>query len=465
MNPTKIGCLFFALLIAASCGKKVNKEDSPNFPETPRNGTAPDPGIHDIFDQYSAVCEEECHPSVAKLIVYNEGSEVTCTGTLVAPDVVVTSSNCLPRNLRLPSLSCVNNIYAIFPGSSSLKPQRVKCDIILSSTNLSGLRDPALFKSDYAFIRLSESVKRPVVEISNDGLEKNARYTAWKMENKRFSRSKSSVMKKDTCDVFYNSYANPFTRSKRSPMVTVKGCEIEEGSLGAPVISERNEILGLLSAPMDQGLIKQLEKAELLSGDVDGVQNIQHVFNMGCSETPRRMRGFALATECFRDIDIVELNKLRNPMLRYDNNHTQAGDLQAHIISGLEEDMKYIKWNIRFINLAGNSGKAIARYVSPECFKNPEKWQREFRQGWIWRRRLKRKVQVETKHKRKFIEVKLNNKLLPHLVVGEDKGKVSYDVEFNPRSVVNESTSYVLLKDSDKDIEFQEKFDAVSVCE
>ncbi|MEX1099485.1 MAG: hypothetical protein WEB87_03595, partial [Bacteriovoracaceae bacterium] len=209
---------FLALLLLGSCAREMGKKEGKEFRKVPRNQTHIDPDIQEFFRSQSAYCPSgDCHPSVGSLVTLERGKIKYCTATLVAEDVLLTSSNCLPRNLKIPNVSCVNNVYAIFPDVYGYREERSLCSLILASDSLKEDEDPALWKNDFAFIKLKTPLNRQFAQISKEGLQEEESYAVWKMEYE--TTEQRAGLKWESCSPFYDSYANPFAQNNSSPMI------------------------------------------------------------------------------------------------------------------------------------------------------------------------------------------------------------------------------------------------------
>ncbi|MCO4755638.1 MAG: trypsin-like peptidase domain-containing protein [Bacteriovoracaceae bacterium] len=420
--------------LVVSCAKKVDKDIEDKNLRTPRNQTQIDPVIHRFFQEQELLCDTgACHPSVAKLVLFDRGALEFCSGVLVAPDVILTSSNCLTRNLKHPNISCLNNVFVIFPGSASMMQEKVRCDVVLSSNILEEDEDPALWRSDFAFLKLKSTPNRSYVSINRDGLELNKTYHQWKID---VDSERSATLKKSECKTLFDSYANPFSRQKYSPMITVSGCDYSEGNIGSPVFNDKGEVVALLSATMDQELRNYVLANDML---VEEIQPIQHVSNLACEDHAVSSSKSHRDSECNKRIDIVTLDKYRSRLLNSRKTHMQN---MSWVESELEKEDKYFKWDVKFFsNKRGNTLEA--HYGRPKCFFDVNSWVGEFSGGWRGRS-IYTYGFIEVSHKSYLLETKLDSQLKPvsTLIEGEDK---TYKVEFNPAGAFFDSITEVTI--------------------
>ena len=408
-------------LLLSSCAKKLEEEKDTDIGRTPRNQASVDPDIQSFFRTQIAYCEEDCHPAVAKLVVYDRGNVEYCTATLISKNVLVTSANCLFRNLRVPHISCVNNIFAIFPSTGYYTKSSAMCDEVLSASLNVGYGDPALWKGDFAFIKLREPVDRRPVDISRNGLKEGEAYLSYRMD---FLSDTIAKQEKEVCKPLFNTYANPFAQNVNSPMIPVSDCSFKEGNMGAPLFNVKGQLAGLLSSKMDEGLSTYVNDNDIMAEEM---ASIQHASNFACADVPLSWeRSFSSDKECFKKIDITRLDRLRSKLLNSMEIHEEN---MAAIEAEVEKPSKYFKWDLKFYS-DRRASTLEAHYGMPKCFFDIESWIAEFSRG-VWRRNVYTYGFVEVEHPSYTLRAKLNRLLKPVSVVEEGEPKL-YKMEFNP---------------------------------
>lgn len=434
MTKTWILLIALAPLFLASCGKEFKKDQETQNIRAPRNTTVVDPDVQSFFRSQTAGCLGDCHPSVAKLVVYERGRVRYCTGTLVEQDLLATSSNCLSRNLQLPNISCVNSVFAVFPKMKGLEEAKVNCERVVSSTSLDQDQDPALWRNDFAFIRLKEPAGREPVDISREGLPEDENLVVWKMD---YLDDRRASLESDKCKPTYDTYANPFSQKRFSPMVAVADCEFSEGNLGAPLFNERGEMVGLLSSKMDKGISAYVRNNDILS---ESLASLHHASNFACADIPlEEEAGYRPENECFKEIGYARLDRHRSRML---NSRVTHQENMLAIEEELERADKYFMWDVKFFS--DKRGSLLeAHFGMPKCFLGANNWINEFSTGW-WRRSVYTYGSIEVAHPRYLLKTKLNRLLRPvsHLEKGEMK---TYKVEFNPAEAYFSKNTYVTI--------------------
>ncbi len=138
--------LTLIFITCISCGKEVENTTNSSDGKGPRTqqDNHADPSILRFIAKQTVSCEDEeyCPENIAKLVVIDRQSTKYCTGTLIAPDIMMTSSSCLIPSLRIPNHSCSANLFAIFPKSGIKTAVSVGCSKILASDSNDDI-DPA----------------------------------------------------------------------------------------------------------------------------------------------------------------------------------------------------------------------------------------------------------------------------------------------------------------------------------
>lgn len=417
----KIGFILLSCLLAASCGKKIDKSSSSPNGEGDRDGRDTDVSgnLQRFIDRQNHDCLDElhCNESVAKLVVVERQNVRYCTATLIGKDMLLTSSSCLPKTLRVPGLNCSANIFAIFPKTTFHKKQVARCaQVVSSDTNEE--TDPALWNSDYAFIKLNTRLNRRVLKVSRNGLKEDTPYRSYKVD---FENDYDASQKLSYCFPVYDTYANPFSTQKFSPLVTVRECENISGNSGAPVIDFSGDIVGVFSGNLDKGVDTFITNTNLL---IEPMAPIHHVANTACMKTPKMFNTSGLNKECRKGISTALLDKYREQLLNSKKIHAKN---MNDIKDELETPERYFKWKINFLKDA--KGKSYEpHFDKPKCFFDINSWIDEFKR--VGRIRSWGTVEIDVPNFK--LETKLDRRLKAISFVA-DKGSKKYFVSFNPR--------------------------------
>lgn len=425
-----IAILSFLLFMA--CGRNFEEGDKKKDP--PRNSENErrvSDSVRNFALTQSVECEDEifCNTAVAKVIVLDRGDIKYCTGVLVKEDILLTSSSCLAKSLRFPKVSCTNSIISVFPGDTFRKQETVFCDEVISASNIRDDLDPALRSSDYAFIKLKNKVTRKPVTVSKLGIDRNASYTIWKAD---YETNRVGVIRSKVCIPFYDSYANPFSSRKTSPLVTMRDCGFEEGSLGAPIINLKGEVVGVVAGSLDKSV-----EGYASSFLIEELADIMHVSNLHCSYLPWENISPDFDLECSKDTSVLSLDRKRSSILTNVEIHRRNFN---NIQSELEVYEKYFIYDIIFRRMK-NGFDFELDMGRPKCFQNIRDWIGEFTR---WRGRVRTYAEISTTLPRYELKTKLNRILKPISEIN-DLGEKEFTVEFNPASSLFETNTYVTI--------------------
>lgn len=451
----RISLLSILTIIAlnVSCGRHINdKKDNDNDDRDNNNERTVSNATRDFIKTQSIVCEDDifCNSSIGKLVVIHRGELKYCTATLVGPDIVMTSSSCLSRSMRFSGFECANSAVVVFPGDSFRTPTSAFCKNVIQASKIKDGEDPSLRKDDVAFIKLDKIVNRKPLKVARSGMSEKMTYTVWKSD---FENTKVSVLKSRPCIPFFNSYANPYSEKKYSPMVTFFDCKFEDGNLGAPLINIKGEVVGVLSGEMDQAVANYASRFL-----IEEMANIFNVSNLACVAFPWDNITPNFDMECMKNINVNQLDLKRARIL---------SDVKVHfrnmnkIKNELEVYERYFLWKIVFRQ--SKSGYEFEIDMGrPKCFQMINDWIGEFTR---WRGRIRTYAYKEIQLPFYRLTTKLNRLLFPISEV-EDLGEKDFSIEFNPYEAFFNKNTYVDITRETFGVRSTIDFDNVSdICQ
>jgi hypothetical protein len=425
----KVFFLPLITFILISCGKQMEDSSDGNGRRVvPRKPTPT--SLLRFIEKQKVECEDEffCPESVAKLVVVDRETIRYCTGTLIDGKTMVTSSSCLTPSLRIPELDCSENIFILFPRTHIRPAMRAKCDKVTISDSNNSSTDPALWRSDFTFFKLQERVPRKPMRYSRRGMSEGSPYVAWKVD---YETDTDGILRSETCYPVFHSYANPFGSKRSSPMIPVADCEYLEGNAGSPLINSKGSMVGLYSERLDKTVGTFILNSDILS---EPMANIHHVANMSCVKTPKDLATYIYDSECNKDINVNQLDRLRSRIISSRSVHQSNMNF---IKKELEEPIKYFKWDVHFVpNARRNAFEAHVK--RPKCFYDIDKWVWEFtRLG-----RIRTFAFINVDYPRYRLYTKLNRQLKAVSVVDNSQTK-SYRIEFNPKYAKQVGNTFV----------------------
>lgn len=417
------------LFLILSCGQDV-KNNKPTQEEPVRNERSDRPVFNDLtVENQKVVCEDKdtCPAFVAKVMISSRGVYSSCTGTLIEGNKVITSASCIPESLRTSQLDCSDTIFVFFPATSQYQERRSACKLI-HKLQFGNSAEMATWKRDYLIFELKEQISREYSRINKEAdFSQDSAYDVWSAVT---IDGFNSVVKSQTCSPVYESYANPFAVNQHSSFVPLANCQSLSGGVGAAVLSTNDELLAVMSSPLNTQTVEILKRQDLLSEDT---LTFSHSTNTKCisfAEEP-------LNIDCNISTSIRELDILRSRLLTSTDIHDE---FIQKIINSAESSSKYIRWQVSFYkSVLSNLYEA---HLTPRCFVNPNSWMNEF-EGWVGR--IKRKATRDVTLPKFVFGTKLNKLLKPISFQSSEDDKV-YTFTFSPRAVANDASSYVNME-------------------
>jgi hypothetical protein len=244
------------------------------------------------------VCEKGsgCSASVSLLTITRRGESNQCMASLVGNDLLVTTSHCLPEELRVAGAKCQGLIRAQFPAVGDFPEVQADCKEVVSA---SSLYDRARARPDYAFIRLASHLNRPILQFDHSGFENR---TAFQMIQTVPALSSSDGivrMTSQTCYSVQRSIALPGSIHPKSSVVTMTDCTPEPSSEGAPLLDQQGRIRGIIQSLVPQfRILKRIDNQKLLGDKIDA---ISWATNFACVRFPENDDAFYIPPPCQED--------------------------------------------------------------------------------------------------------------------------------------------------------------------
>lgn len=404
------------LVLIASCGKEAKKvEDRVNDRAPERRASFPE-----LADNQKVVCENilECPEYVAKVTVISENSIRYCTGTLIDDDKIVTSAQCLNKNMRVPHIRCDENVFFAFPQSAFSPAKRVACDkILFADRNV--YQDPALWRNDIVVFKLKEKVGRHYPFITRRGVENSSETYVWKID---YKDELVGTLKKVSCDSMIKNYLIPYGKDGYTPVFTAGNCNLkEEGNTGAPILKD-GKLIGVYSLPIRDRLVNFLKAKKLIGRS----QSMDYFYfsNVACSRYSG-LGGYGAPRSCRKKISLRKLDSLRASFIEGNDIH---GANLASIKRELEAPERYFLWSAEPKKI--RDGEFAITMGKPKCIYKSSEWINEFRAS---RRSIYNVGTVTVVWPDYRLRTKLNKYLIADSFI-EKEGVKEFDITFNPYS-------------------------------
>lgn len=192
-----------------------------------------------LMAQQSLECAaESCPDAVARLFVVNfddAARSTLCTGTLVAPRLLLTNSHCLENGTLAKTCS---GLYAVF--NTKKKGHEVaRCASIRYRHNFT-TKGTKLSERDYALVELDRDVHAEIPALDRVGFGPGEQVFPVVVDHINIQRAR--IVRLDCT-------ASAETRNGRD--LVLQRCPAIGGNSGSPIMNERGEVAGVLYAAQD----------------------------------------------------------------------------------------------------------------------------------------------------------------------------------------------------------------------
>lgn len=406
-------------ILLISCGKSI-KDSGPstNSKERVLEEVSIDAGVKNFLELQNLECtEDKCPESLAQVFVMDKDEVKTCSGILIEDNKVLTSASCLDRELKVPYISCSENVFTVFARNGAAKQTYTGCKrITVVDNNIE--RNPELWERDIAILELDRVVPRKAISINDKGLSDGQLLTTWGI--RKTAKYKSRI-EKTQCQVLLNTYLNPYSTHSDSPMAVVTGCDLKKGVVGAPMLVGES-LYAIYSKEMSEFRYRYFQRSNLVIGDL---KQYFHVTNASC-----------VYKDCMLITSTEDTDILRAKMLANKEIHT------SNIVRLKREaniNNKYFMHTLDFLPTETGFQAHLGR---PLCVLNSNNWIGEFTTRW--RRNIYVKGFVSYSIPNMVLQTKLNSdlKAVSHLNVD---GQKKFNIEFNPYGAHVQANTYVKI--------------------
>jgi hypothetical protein len=220
-------------LILSSCGKTVTT-DTNLFELKPYTK-------EEILDLQELDCAEgNCPSGVVRVLNFENNELFTCSGFLIAADVVVTNGHCVPKISLKTKVRC-EDLYIVGQGVSSGRHQISQCNHLIDSNYLTTNNDD----KDFAVIKLKKPLSGAVFPVSPDGIENDISLTAWTV--RQIDSLKSTIEKKSCRSVMDHILHSNYFRAD-APSVSINCAKkVIPGNSGSVLVDVNGRAKAILS--------------------------------------------------------------------------------------------------------------------------------------------------------------------------------------------------------------------------
>ena len=199
--------------------------------------------------------EGECPGGVALLLGKKQDGEMDrCSSFLINSRTLVTNRHCIPEDLQDRALSCAGRLTAVFPKTPRFASERAECEAIISISK--SVEEFPTGQPDYAVIRLNRPVKRPIFQISREGLPNRTKLATYSFDPVSGSPVKA-ILRKKFCESLQNTDLIPGYSDALSPVASFIGCQIIRGNSGSVAVDDQGRVRAIVHAtwPMEKNYV------------------------------------------------------------------------------------------------------------------------------------------------------------------------------------------------------------------
>ncbi|MBC7384885.1 MAG: trypsin-like peptidase domain-containing protein [Cryobacterium sp.] len=362
--------LSLCLLASTSCGrwnhhpnKRADKLRAENLKKS-----------RDRAEKTVVSCEvEDCNPSIAMFVGVEEKATESCTASLVGDGIAMTNSHCIPNDLRAEGKDCRGRIFLFFPDVTGFIAERAECSEVIQTSfkEEGGDANP-----DYAFFRLREKPKRPVLQMSGEGFEKSAIYRVDKVDPFVEQDHLAGVLRVAKCQSAFGTFALPESNDPLSPLMTFRadaGCEIRPGNSGAPLTDASGHVRGLIQGKFE----KNPASTQSVSQSALLASSLRLGSNLACLPLHAKLTSAPeLAAGCSKRSDSAKLKMLETVRVKRVWEKVLE-EVSAQSKDKVENDFDSV-FDWKPVKTSGGAG-APGVTLAPVCIRKSSLWAARFK--------------------------------------------------------------------------------------
>ncbi len=258
MSFLKCVVSIITLFLLAACSPDIeltdeNSEEYRYFDDEPAARTA--------FEDASIQCGDgECPESTVGVFTLQLDAYSTkmgqCSGTLIAPDKVLTNEHCLPEDLSRAGASCKGQIRLAFAETPSHPQEVVDCERIEQVSVVLDKKDA--LRPDWAILKLERPVSRRFRSLSQeDGIQAEQPVKLYKINFDFTHPDPTGFVVETSCLANTPHYFSREHIGSLSAVFNISDCDTKliSGNSGSGVVNQQGELVGVFSFinPIEDG--------------------------------------------------------------------------------------------------------------------------------------------------------------------------------------------------------------------
>ncbi len=202
-----------------------------------------------LFEAARVFCDiQDCPGYIGGMVhvEYLAGGIGRCTVSLIADDLIITNSHCVPKDSTELSMT-----DALFPRTREFPEERVKIRAVVTASSIerNETSPDYLHKKDFAVLRLAQPVRRTHLKIDRNGVPDNLKLTAYSADpitshlptKSGHQRAPYAKITKQECVSRQGTAKVPSYIQPLAEIVALGDCTILSGDSGSPLVDEKGE--------------------------------------------------------------------------------------------------------------------------------------------------------------------------------------------------------------------------------
>lgn len=194
--------------------------------------------------------KSKCPDPVGMIVSASTDSVSWCTGSLIAPDIMLTNTHCIPSDLQKNGSQCEGRVWLNFPENTANARELIECQEVMtvsfdSSYDLDRLPDDQDPRLDYAFVKMKKITSRKNYSIEGKGFGHGDKVTAFVVDPDKSTKDRmQGKLYEVPCTV--DQYTHPRT-SRFDDNIFLPKCPIIPGNSGSPLLYD-GKVRGVIFA-------------------------------------------------------------------------------------------------------------------------------------------------------------------------------------------------------------------------
>lgn len=182
-----------------------------------------------------------------------------CSGTLIAPDKVLTNEHCLPEDISQVGASCVGQIRLAFAATSGHSKESVGCERVEQVPVVPEKKDT--LRPDWAILKLERPVSRRFRPLSQEGgIQAEQPVKLFKINFDLTSIDPMGYVQETSCLANTHHYFSREHIGPLSAVFNISHCDkkLISGNSGSGVVNQQGDLIGVFSFinPIEDGPFK-----------------------------------------------------------------------------------------------------------------------------------------------------------------------------------------------------------------